>query len=58
MTFEQKWELIHQINGFCLEQVRELHLICMEKNVWENEEYQTAMKLLRLVGGLIKKNVP
>lgn len=47
MTFERKWELIHQINGFCFEQVRELHLICMEKNVWENEEYQTAMKLLK-----------
>lgn len=28
-------------------QVRELHLICLEKNVWENEDYQTAMKLLK-----------
>ncbi|XP_003962542.1 origin recognition complex subunit 3 [Takifugu rubripes] len=30
-------------------QVRELHLICMEKNVWENEEYQMAMKLLKML---------
>uniref|UniRef100_A0A671U0E3 Origin recognition complex subunit 3 n=1 Tax=Sparus aurata TaxID=8175 RepID=A0A671U0E3_SPAAU len=30
-------------------QVRELHLICLEKNVWENEDYQTAMKLLRML---------
>uniref|UniRef100_A0A8C4D9Y2 Origin recognition complex subunit 3 n=1 Tax=Dicentrarchus labrax TaxID=13489 RepID=A0A8C4D9Y2_DICLA len=30
-------------------QVRELHLICLEKNVWENEDYQTAMKLLKML---------
>lgn len=30
-------------------QIRELHLICMEKNVWENEDYQSAMKLLRML---------
>uniref|UniRef100_A0A4W6F619 Origin recognition complex subunit 3 n=1 Tax=Lates calcarifer TaxID=8187 RepID=A0A4W6F619_LATCA len=30
-------------------QIRELHLICLEKNVWENEDYQTAMKLLRML---------
>ncbi|TKS86679.1 Origin recognition complex subunit 3 [Collichthys lucidus] len=28
---------------------RELHLICLEKNVWENEDYQTAMKLLKML---------
>ncbi|XP_035530276.1 origin recognition complex subunit 3 [Morone saxatilis] len=30
-------------------QVRELHLICLEKNVWENEDYQTAVKLLKML---------
>ncbi|XP_070777217.1 origin recognition complex subunit 3 isoform X2 [Enoplosus armatus] len=30
-------------------QIRELHLICLEKNVWENEEYQSAMKLLKML---------
>ncbi|XP_027857237.1 origin recognition complex subunit 3 [Xiphophorus couchianus] len=30
-------------------QVRELHLICLEKNVWESEDYQTAMKLLKML---------
>ncbi|KAK5916875.1 hypothetical protein CgunFtcFv8_011814 [Champsocephalus gunnari] len=30
-------------------QIRELHLICLEKNVWENEEYQSAMKLLKMM---------
>uniref|UniRef100_A0A3Q2YE56 Origin recognition complex subunit 3 n=1 Tax=Hippocampus comes TaxID=109280 RepID=A0A3Q2YE56_HIPCM len=29
-------------------QIRELHLICLEKNVWETEDYQSAMKLLML----------
>ncbi|KAF3844934.1 hypothetical protein F7725_008097 [Dissostichus mawsoni] len=29
--------------------LRELHLICLEKNVWENEEYQSAMKLLKML---------
>uniref|UniRef100_A0A665WM86 Origin recognition complex subunit 3 n=1 Tax=Echeneis naucrates TaxID=173247 RepID=A0A665WM86_ECHNA len=29
-------------------QIRELHLICLEKDVWENEDYQSAMKLLNL----------
>uniref|UniRef100_A0A673CWC7 Origin recognition complex, subunit 3 n=1 Tax=Sphaeramia orbicularis TaxID=375764 RepID=A0A673CWC7_9TELE len=28
---------------------RELHLICLEKTVWETEEYQSAMKLLRML---------
>ncbi|KAM4543237.1 origin recognition complex subunit 3 [Odontesthes bonariensis] len=30
-------------------QIRELHLICLEKNVWEMEDYQCAMKLLRML---------
>ncbi|XP_029316680.1 origin recognition complex subunit 3 isoform X2 [Cottoperca gobio] len=30
-------------------QIRELHLICLEKNVWENEEYQSAMRLLKML---------
>lgn len=30
-------------------QIRELHLICLEKNVWETEEYQSALKLLRML---------
>ncbi|KAM4541019.1 origin recognition complex subunit 3 [Fundulus diaphanus] len=30
-------------------QIRELHLICLEKNVWESEDYQSAMKLLRML---------
>uniref|UniRef100_UPI0037E95890 origin recognition complex subunit 3 isoform X2 n=1 Tax=Semicossyphus pulcher TaxID=241346 RepID=UPI0037E95890 len=30
-------------------QLRELHLICLEKNVWENEDYQSAMKLLKML---------
>uniref|UniRef100_A0A673CUH3 Origin recognition complex subunit 3 n=1 Tax=Sphaeramia orbicularis TaxID=375764 RepID=A0A673CUH3_9TELE len=30
-------------------QIRELHLICLEKTVWETEEYQSAMKLLRML---------
>ncbi|XP_070698589.1 origin recognition complex subunit 3 isoform X2 [Pempheris klunzingeri] len=30
-------------------QVRELHLICLEKNVSENEDYHSAMKLLKML---------
>uniref|UniRef100_A0A7N6ALK3 Origin recognition complex subunit 3 n=1 Tax=Anabas testudineus TaxID=64144 RepID=A0A7N6ALK3_ANATE len=30
-------------------QIRELHLTCLEKNVWENEDYQSAMKLLKML---------
>ncbi|CAJ1073501.1 origin recognition complex subunit 3 [Xyrichtys novacula] len=30
-------------------QIRELHLICLEKTVWENEDYQSAMKLLKML---------
>ncbi|XP_041828604.1 origin recognition complex subunit 3 [Melanotaenia boesemani] len=30
-------------------QIRELHLTCLEKNVWENEDYQSAIKLLKMV---------
>uniref|UniRef100_A0A3Q0T8K2 Origin recognition complex subunit 3 n=1 Tax=Amphilophus citrinellus TaxID=61819 RepID=A0A3Q0T8K2_AMPCI len=30
-------------------QIRELHLICLEKNVWENEDYQSAMKLVKML---------
>ncbi|KAM9707674.1 origin recognition complex subunit 3 isoform 2-T2 [Menidia menidia] len=30
-------------------QIRELHLICLENNVWETEDYQSAMKLLRML---------
>ncbi|XP_041667917.1 origin recognition complex subunit 3 [Cheilinus undulatus] len=30
-------------------QIRELHLICLEKNVWENEDYQSALKLLKML---------
>ncbi|XP_054909338.1 origin recognition complex subunit 3 [Poeciliopsis prolifica] len=30
-------------------QIRELHLICQEKNVWDSEEYQSAMKLLKML---------
>ncbi|XP_077394747.1 origin recognition complex subunit 3 isoform X2 [Festucalex cinctus] len=30
-------------------QIRELHLICLEKNVWETEDYQSAMKLLNML---------
>ncbi|XP_049595343.1 origin recognition complex subunit 3 [Syngnathus scovelli] len=30
-------------------QIRELHLICLEKCVWETEDYQSAMKLLKMM---------
>ncbi|CAL1590242.1 unnamed protein product [Knipowitschia caucasica] len=30
-------------------QIRELHLICLENSVWESEDYQTAMKLLKML---------
>nr|XP_046268274.1 origin recognition complex subunit 3 isoform X2 [Scatophagus argus] len=30
-------------------QIRELHLTCLEKNVWEHEDYHTAMKLLKML---------
>ncbi|KAF7201701.1 origin recognition complex subunit 3 [Nothobranchius furzeri] len=30
-------------------QIRELHLICLEKNVWEAEEYQSAVNLLKML---------
>uniref|UniRef100_A0A667X358 Origin recognition complex subunit 3 n=1 Tax=Myripristis murdjan TaxID=586833 RepID=A0A667X358_9TELE len=30
-------------------QIRELYILCLEKNVWENEEYQSAMQLLRML---------
>uniref|UniRef100_A0A8C3AU68 Origin recognition complex subunit 3 n=1 Tax=Cyclopterus lumpus TaxID=8103 RepID=A0A8C3AU68_CYCLU len=30
-------------------QIRELHLICLDKNIWENEDYQSAMKLLKML---------
>ncbi|XP_074517177.1 origin recognition complex subunit 3 [Sebastes fasciatus] len=30
-------------------QIRELHLICLEKNISENEDYQSAMKLLKML---------
>ncbi|XP_056281980.1 origin recognition complex subunit 3 [Pseudoliparis swirei] len=30
-------------------QIRELHLICLDKNVWENDDYQSAMKLLKML---------
>ncbi|CAL8273131.1 unnamed protein product [Merluccius merluccius] len=30
-------------------QIRELHIMCLEGNVWEKEEYQSAMQLLRML---------
>uniref|UniRef100_A0A6Q2YHM7 Origin recognition complex subunit 3 n=1 Tax=Esox lucius TaxID=8010 RepID=A0A6Q2YHM7_ESOLU len=30
-------------------QIRELHISCLEKNVWDNEEYASAMTLLRMM---------
>lgn len=30
-------------------QVRELHLICLEKNIWETEDYLSAMKLVKML---------
>ncbi|KAM4625985.1 origin recognition complex subunit 3 [Polymixia lowei] len=30
-------------------QIRELHILCLEKNVWENEEYKSAMQLLGML---------
>ncbi|KAI4905465.1 hypothetical protein NFI96_028095 [Prochilodus magdalenae] len=30
-------------------QIRELHMSCLEKNVWETNEYESAMQLLRLL---------
>ncbi|KAJ7989201.1 hypothetical protein DPEC_G00317050 [Dallia pectoralis] len=30
-------------------QIRELHISCLEKNVWENDEYVSAMTLLRMM---------
>uniref|UniRef100_A0A8C7CJ29 C2H2-type domain-containing protein n=1 Tax=Oncorhynchus kisutch TaxID=8019 RepID=A0A8C7CJ29_ONCKI len=30
-------------------QIRELHISCLEKNVWENDEYVCAMQLLRMM---------
>ncbi|KAK0153350.1 Origin recognition complex subunit 3 [Merluccius polli] len=29
--------------------IRELHIMCLEGNVWEKEEYQSAMQLLRML---------
>ncbi|XP_034050936.1 origin recognition complex subunit 3 [Thalassophryne amazonica] len=29
--------------------IRELHLLCLGKNIWETEDYQSAMKLLRML---------
>lgn len=40
---------------FCLpkhplgKQIRELHISCLEKSIWETEEYQTAMQYLKLL---------
>nr|XP_023695122.1 origin recognition complex subunit 3 [Paramormyrops kingsleyae] len=30
-------------------QIRELHVLCLENNVWESEEYESAMQLLRML---------
>ncbi|GAA6109280.1 origin recognition complex subunit 3 isoform X1 [Tachysurus ichikawai] len=30
-------------------QIRELHIYCLEKNIWETNEYESAMQLLRLL---------
>ncbi|XP_027028389.1 origin recognition complex subunit 3 isoform X1 [Tachysurus fulvidraco] len=30
-------------------QIRELHISCLEKNIWETNEYESAMQLLRLL---------
>lgn len=30
-------------------QIREVHISCLESNVWENDEYQSALHLLRMV---------
>ncbi|XP_031436874.1 origin recognition complex subunit 3 isoform X2 [Clupea harengus] len=30
-------------------QIREIHISCLEKNVWETEEYDSAMQLLKLM---------
>ncbi|XP_076021760.1 origin recognition complex subunit 3 [Genypterus blacodes] len=30
-------------------QIRELHLLCLEKNIWDNEDYQSAMKLVGML---------
>lgn len=30
-------------------QIRELYISCLENNVWENEEYQSAIQLLRML---------
>ncbi|KAG9336269.1 hypothetical protein JZ751_002616 [Albula glossodonta] len=30
-------------------QIRELHVTCLERKVWETEEYETALQLLRLL---------
>ncbi|XP_053365706.1 origin recognition complex subunit 3 isoform X1 [Clarias gariepinus] len=30
-------------------QIRELHISCLEKNIWETSEYESAMQLLRLL---------
>ncbi|KAG5266022.1 hypothetical protein AALO_G00248960 [Alosa alosa] len=30
-------------------QIRELHISCLEKNIWETEEYNSAMQLLKLL---------
>uniref|UniRef100_A0A8C5GTK8 Origin recognition complex subunit 3 n=1 Tax=Gouania willdenowi TaxID=441366 RepID=A0A8C5GTK8_GOUWI len=45
-------------------QIRELHLICLEKNVWENEDYQSAMnivnqfKFVEFIDGLVTCHLP
>ncbi|KAM6973228.1 origin recognition complex subunit 3 [Aplochiton taeniatus] len=30
-------------------QIREVHISCLENNIWENDEYQSALHLLRMV---------
>ena len=39
--------VIYNNPGLLFLQIRELHIMCLEGNVWEREEYSSAMQLLR-----------
>uniref|UniRef100_A0A8C7DEZ3 Origin recognition complex subunit 3 n=1 Tax=Oncorhynchus kisutch TaxID=8019 RepID=A0A8C7DEZ3_ONCKI len=42
---DQRWTDL-SVGASCLDfQIRELHISCLEKNVWENEEHVSAMQL-------------
>uniref|UniRef100_A0A8C8LW54 Origin recognition complex, subunit 3 n=1 Tax=Oncorhynchus tshawytscha TaxID=74940 RepID=A0A8C8LW54_ONCTS len=46
VNIECSWHQLSRLFHICLDfQIRELHISCLEKNVWENEEHVSAMQL-------------